>query len=146
MNAERSRSSDRAVALVLAWYDALNRHDIDAALALLGDEVVHELNQGPREVGKAAFAEFLQRMEACYREQLHDIVFIASPDGARAAGEYTVHGECVENDIGMPPAQGQRYVMPGAAFFSLGGGLIRRVSDHYNLQEWFSQGAQQPVR
>jgi ketosteroid isomerase-like protein len=42
----------------------------------------------------------------------------------------------------MPPAQGQRYRMPGAAFFTLRDGRIRRVSDHYNLQEWFSQVAQ----
>lgn len=137
-------SADAAVALVLAWYDALNRHDIDAALALLGDDVVHELNQGPREVGKAAFAEFLRRMEACYDEQLRDIVVIASPDGTRAAAEYSVHGRYVEDDIGMPPARGQRYAMPGAAFFALRGGLIRRVSAHYNLQEWLSQVAQHP--
>jgi len=32
--------------------------------------------------------------------------------------------------------------MPGAAFFTLRDGRIRRVSDHYNLQEWFSQVAQ----
>lgn len=139
-------SGDQAVALVLAWYDALNRHDIDAALALLVDDVVHEHNQGPREVGKAAYSAFLRRMETCYDEQLRDIVVFASPDGTRAAAEYTVHGVYVEDDIGMPPACGQRYAMPGAAFFTLGGGLIRRVSSHYNLQEWLSQVAQYPVR
>jgi hypothetical protein len=32
--------------------------------------------------------------------------------------------------------------MPGAAFFALRDGVIVRVRDHYNLQEWFSQVAQ----
>jgi steroid delta-isomerase-like uncharacterized protein len=144
MKIDGSRRNDRAIELVLSYYAAMNRHDPAAVLALLGDDVVHELNQGPREVGKAAFAAFLERIEGCYRERLSDIVVLASPDGLRAAAEYMVDGEYVADDIGMPPARGQRYRMPGAAFFALRDGLIRRVSDHYNLQEWFSQVALEP--
>ena len=143
MRIDGSRRNDRAIELVLAYYDALNRHDTAGVLALLGEDVVHELNQGPREVGKAAFGAFLERIEACYTERLSDIVVLASPDGRRAAAEYMVEGAYVADDIGMPPARGQRFHMPGAAFFSLRDGLIRRVSDHYNLQEWFSQVAAQ---
>ena len=141
MKIDGSRRNDRAIELVLSYYDAMNRHDPGAVLALLADDVVHELNQGPREVGKAAFAAFLERIEGCYRERLSDIVVLASPDGLRAAAEYMVEGEYVADDIGMPPAQGQRYRMPGSAFFALREGRICRVSDHYNLQEWFSQVA-----
>ena len=132
----------RALETLRAYYEALNRHDPAAAVALLDDEVVHELNQGPREVGKAAFREFLQRMEYCYHEQLSDIRLLCSSDGTHAAAEYTVIGEYVADDIGMPPARNQRYRMPGCAFFALREGRICRVSDHYNLQEWFSQVAQ----
>ena len=132
----------RALATLRAYYEALNRHDPAGAVALLAEDVVHELNQGPREVGKAAFREFLQRMEFCYAEQLVDIRLLASADGTRAAAEYTVLGEYIADDIGMPPARNQHYRMSGAAFFSLHGGRIVRVSDHYNLQEWFSQIAQ----
>jgi steroid delta-isomerase-like uncharacterized protein len=132
----------RALANLRAYYAALNRHDPVAVVALLDEDVVHELNQGPREVGKAAFGEFLQRMEQCYHEQLVDIRLLCSADGTHAAAEYTVIGEYVADDIGMPPARNQRYRMPGAAFFALREGRICRVSDHYNLQEWFSQVAQ----
>ena len=132
----------RALAVVRAYYEALNRNDPNGAVALLTEDVVHELNQGPREVGKTAFREFLQRMEYCYRERLSDIAILCSPDGTRAAAEYLVEGEYVADDIGMPPAQNQKYRMPGAAFFALREGRIHRVSDHYNLQEWFSQVAQ----
>ncbi|BCT92199.1 hypothetical protein LYSHEL_12230 [Lysobacter helvus] len=132
----------RALTTLRAYYEALNRHDPAGAVAMLAEDVVHELNQGPREVGKAAFREFLQRMEYCYLEQLVDIRLLASADGTHAAAEYTVVGEYIADDIGMPPANSQRYRMPGAAFFALRDGRIQRVSDHYNLQEWFSQIAQ----
>ena len=132
----------QAMATLRAYYEALNRNDPSGAVALLTDDVVHELNQGPREVGKGAFREFLQRMEYCYRERLADIVLLCSDDGTRAAAEYVVEGEYVADDIGMPPARNQKYRMPGCAFFALRDGRIQRVSDHYNLQEWFSQVAQ----
>jgi steroid delta-isomerase-like uncharacterized protein len=141
MKIDGTRSHDRASELVLDYYAALNRNDIDGVLALLTEDVVHELNQGPREVGHAAFAAFLQRMEACYHEQLRDLVVMSSPDGQRAAAEYMVHGEYVADDIGMPPARGQKYVMPGAAFFAFHDGRIRRITDCYNVQEWLAQVA-----
>src|SRR5690606_16759413 len=64
----------RAIALVSAYYDAFNRGDRQAMLALLSDDVAHDLNQGPRETGREAFAAFMQRMDASYRERLEDIV------------------------------------------------------------------------
>lgn len=143
MKMDGARAQDHAIALVRAYYNALNRHDVAAALELLAEDVVHELNQGPREVGKAAFAAFLERIEACYHERLDEVVVLASADGSRASAEYMVDGRYVADDIGMPPARGQCFRMPGAAFFALRGGRIRRVSDHYNLQEWFSQVAAQ---
>jgi steroid delta-isomerase-like uncharacterized protein len=139
MKIDGSRRDDRTAELVLAYYAALNRNDREGVLALLCEDVVHEINQGPREVGHAAFDAFLQRMEGCYHEQLHDIMVMTSADGRRAAAEYMVHGQYVEDDIGMPPARGQKYVMPGAAFFSFRDGRIRRVSDCYNLPEWLAQ-------
>lgn len=139
MKIDGTRSNDRATELVLDYYAAFNRGDWDAMLALLGDGIVHDLNQGPREVGREAFAAFLQRMHTSYREQLHDIVVMASPDGVRAAAEYVVQGEYLASDAGLPAARGQKYVLPGGAFFEIRDGQIQRVSNHYNLQEWISQ-------
>ncbi|KAF1712395.1 isopropylmalate/homocitrate/citramalate synthase [Pseudoxanthomonas kalamensis DSM 18571] len=134
-----SRKQDRAIELVLAYYAAFNRGDRDGMLVLLADDVVHDLNQGPRETGRNAFATFLTRMDACYREQLRDIVVMASPDGDRAAAEYVVHGEYLRDDEGLPPANGQGYVLPGGAFFEIRHERIARVSNYYNLQDWIAQ-------
>ena len=84
-------------------------------------------------------AAFLRRMEASYREQLREVVVMASADGSRAAAEYVVHGEYHHTDEGLPPANGQRYVLPGGAFFDIRGGRIARVSNYYNLQDWIAQ-------
>lgn len=139
MKIDGTRSHDRATEVVLAYYAAFNRGDWEGMLVLLSDDVAHDLNQGARETGRAAFAQFLQRMQASYREQLHDIVVLVSPDGSRAAAEYVVHGQYLASDAGLPEARGQKYVLPGGAFFELRDGRIQRVSNYYNLQDWIAQ-------
>jgi steroid delta-isomerase-like uncharacterized protein len=125
--------------LIRRYYEAFNRGDRETMLALLAEDVVHDLNQGAREHGREAFRAFMQRMDRCYRERLSDEVLMTSADGQRAAAEYVVHGEYLADDEGLPPARGQRYVLPGGAFFEVREGYIRRVSNYYNLQDWIAQ-------
>lgn len=128
------------VELIQQYYAAFNAGDWPGMLALLADDVAHDLNQGGREVGRAAFAAFLDRMARCYRERLEDIVILAAPGHPdRFAAEWTVHGEYLAADEGLPPARGQRYVLPGGAFFALAGGRIARVTNFYNLPAWLEQ-------
>ena len=134
-----TRAHDRATTLILDYYAAFNRGDWAAMLALLTDDVTRDLNQSRRETGRDAFAAFLARMDRSYREQLRDIVVMAAPDGVRAAAEYVVHGEYLVADEGLPPAHGQRYVLPGGAFFDLREGKIARVTNYYNLEDWIAQ-------
>ncbi|TKR29207.1 isopropylmalate/homocitrate/citramalate synthase [Luteimonas gilva] len=139
MKIDGTRANDRATELVLAYYAAFNRGDWTGMLDCLDDQVVHDLNQGPRETGRAQFAVFLQRMAASYREQLGEIVVMSSPDGRRAAAEYVVRGEYLADDAGLPKARGQKYELPGGAFFEIRNNKIARVSNYYNLQEWLAQ-------
>jgi steroid delta-isomerase-like uncharacterized protein len=132
-------AQDSAIALIDAYYAAFNLGDWEGMLSLLDADVAHDLNQGARETGIGAFRVFLQRMNACYAEQLRDIRVIASRDGVHAAAEYMVHGQYLRDDEGLPPARGQKYVLPGGAFFDIRGGRIARVSNYYNLQDWISQ-------
>ena len=139
MKIDGNRKQDRATELVLTYYSAFNRGDWDGMLALLTDDVVHDLNQGGRELGRDAFAVFLARMNSSYREQLRDIIVLATIDGDRAAAEYVVHGEYHNTDEGLPPANGQKYVLPGGAFFDIREDRIARVTNYYNLPEWIAQ-------
>jgi len=139
MIVDGNRQADRAIELVLAYYAAFNRGDRPAMLDLLAEDVAHDINQGGRDVGKAAFVAFLQRMDRCYREQLQDIVVMANQAGDRVAAEYVVHGEYLADDTGLPPARGQKYVLPGGAFFDIRDGRIARVTNYYNLEDWIAQ-------
>lgn len=124
--------------VVTRYYAAFNAGDRPAMLALLAEDVVHDVNQGERQLGKLAFANFLGKMDDCYREILRDIVVLS--DGAtRVAAEYVVHGTYLATDEGLPPARGQSYVLPGGAFFVVEDGLIRRVTNYYNLPDWLRQ-------
>jgi steroid delta-isomerase-like uncharacterized protein len=128
-----------AIALVSAYLDAFNRGDRAAMLALLTEDVAHDVNQGGREAGRDAFAAFMARMDRCYRERLAEVVVMASADGTRAAAEFVVHGEYIATDKGLPEARGQRYVLPAGAFFAVRDGRIARVTMHYNLAAWVAQ-------
>ena len=132
-------SRAESLALLDRYYAAFNAGDGEGMLACLSDDVAHDINQGERQPGKAAFRAFLAHMDRCYRERLADIVVMASEDGTRAAAEFTVHGEYLATDEGLPEAAGQTYVLPAGAFFAVAGGLITRVSVYYNLADWTRQ-------
>ncbi|MFN3516211.1 MAG: ketosteroid isomerase-related protein [Novosphingobium sp.] len=129
----------QALDLLTRYYAAFNAGDWPGMLACLDERVIHDINQGGRQIGKAAFADFLAHMGRCYRERLDGIVLMASDDGSRAAAEFTVHGQYLSTDEGLPEASGQTYVLPAGAFFSIAGGLITRVTVYYNLTDWTRQ-------
>ena len=127
------------IALLSRYYAAFNARDWQGMLDCLADDVAHDVNQGKRVTGKAAFAEFLAHMERCYAEQLTDIVLLASDDGARAAAEFVVHGAYLATDEGLPEAAGQTYVLPAGAFLAIKHGRIARLTMYYNLADWEAQ-------
>lgn len=125
--------------LLETYYAAFNRADWPSFLALLTEDVIHDINQSGREVGRDAFAQFMVRMNRCYAEQIADIAIMVAPDGARAAVEFTVLGKYLKTDEGLPEAAGQTYMLPGGAFFDIRDGKVARVTNYYNLQDWLKQ-------
>jgi steroid delta-isomerase-like uncharacterized protein len=124
--------------LIADYYAAFNAEDDTALLALLSEDVAHDINQGGRELGKPAFERFLRRMRRCYREQIGTLTFCASAGGERGAAEYVVTGSYLHAEAGLPPAHGQPYELAGGAFFAIHAGKITRVTNYYNLQEWLA--------
>jgi len=129
--------------LVRAYYDAFNRGDRAAFLGLLADDVAHDINQGGREIGRDAFARFMDHMDRCYREEIIDLVVMADATGGHAAAMFTVRGSYLATDpgvpVGTPPASGQTYSLPAGAFFALRDGRVARIANHYNLGDWVRQ-------
>ena len=125
--------------IVARYYAAFNEGDVDGMLECLSDDIWHHVNEGGLRIGKEAFADFCAHMNRCYKEHLTDIVVMTSPDGTRAAAEFTVNGSYLVSDEGLPPANGQSYCLPAGTFFTLKDGLISRVVTYYNLREWVRQ-------
>jgi steroid delta-isomerase-like uncharacterized protein len=127
------------VMLIERYYSAFNAGDTAGMLDCLAETVVHDVNQGGRRTGKAAFRDFAAHMERCFAEQLENVTVMATADGSRAAAEFDVLGTYIETDAGLPPASGQTYRLSAGAFFEVEGGRITRVTTYYNLAAWLKQ-------
>lgn len=132
-------AQQQAVSLIQRYYQIFNTGDREAFLALLADDVVHDINQGSSEHGVGVFRAFLQRMDRSYREQVEDLVAMASEDGTRGAAEFYIRGQYLVTDEGLPPATGQTYHLPVGAFFDIKNGKVARITNYYNLQDWIAQ-------
>lgn len=128
-----------SISLIEHYYAAFNKGDMDTFLGLLTDDVIHDINQGKREIGKDAFKQFMACMNNNYKEQLVDMVIMATADGKRAAAEFVVLGEYLKTDEGLPEANGQTYRLPAGAFFEIRDGKVARITNYYNLQDWIAQ-------
>lgn len=133
--------SQATISLLQNYYDAFNRQDMAAFLNMLTDDVIHDVNQGGREIGKEKFAVFMDRMNAHYKEQIVDISITTNEAGDRAAVEFTVLGEYLSTDEGLPEAAGQKYNLPAGAFFVIRDGKVARITNYYNLEDWVKQVA-----
>jgi steroid delta-isomerase-like uncharacterized protein len=131
--------NQKTISLIEQYYTAFNSADMDTFLSLLTDDVIHEINQGNREIGKEAFRQFMACMNFNYKEQLVDMVIMATADGKRAAAEFTVLGKYLQSDEGLPAAKGQEYSLPAGAFFEIRDGKVARITNYYNLQDWIAQ-------
>lgn len=140
-NSPESQARVKTAQMIRDYYAAFNRGDSDAMLAFLTDDVIHDVNQGERRTGKDKFRAFNARMDHNYKEELKDIVVMVSKDATRASAEFNVHGVYKNTDEGLPPATGQKYVLPAGTFFAIRDGKIARVTTYYNLTDWIAQVA-----
>ncbi|MDP2733040.1 MAG: ketosteroid isomerase-related protein [Hoeflea sp.] len=132
-------SRDDTAALIRRYLEAFNAKNWDAMLDCLSDDVIHDINQGGREIGKEKFRWFNAKMSRHYDEELGDIAIMVDDGGNRAAAEFTVRGTYLSTDEGLPEANGQRYSLPAGIFFEIDDGLISRVTMSYNLPGWIAQ-------
>jgi len=131
--------NQNTISLIEQYYAAFNSTDMETFLSLLTDDVIHDINQGKREIGKDAFSRFMGCMNFNYKEQLVDMVIMATPDGSRAAAEFVVLGKYLKSDEGLPAANGQEYKLPAGAFFEIRENKVARITNYYNLEDWIAQ-------
>jgi steroid delta-isomerase-like uncharacterized protein len=124
------------LAIVQQYYEYFNQKNWEGMLSLLHSEIRHESNQGEVRIGIENFTNFLQKMNECYDEKLTEMVFFTEPSNQRVAVEFVVNGIYKKADDDLPPAYGQTYVLPAAAFLEVKDQKISRVTTYYNLPLW----------
>lgn len=132
-------AADATSSLIETYYATFNSGDREAMLALLTEDVVHDINQGASETGRDTFRAFLQRMDRSYREEVAELAVMPHADGSRAAAEFHILGTYLQTDEGLPPATGQTYRLRVGAFFDIREGKVARVTNYYNLEDWLRQ-------
>lgn len=131
--------AEQTQAIIENYYDAFNKKDWERFFSLLDEHVRHDIAQGGREVGKAAFRAYMDHMNACYDEQIENIEIEVSPDGDEAEVEFDVVGTYLKTDGTLPPAHGQKYHLSVGSFLTVKGGKITRVSNFYDINDWIAQ-------
>lgn len=128
-----------AADIVGLYYEYFNQKDWQGMLSLLDEGIQHDANQGESRFGKAAFESFLAHMDRCYDENLSDLlIFTNAEHPERIACAFTVNGIYKKTDADLPPANGQHYRLPAAAFLEVHNEKISRITTFYNLPLWIS--------
>lgn len=125
--------------LLNTYFAAFNAGETGKMEDLVAEDLIHDVNQGERRVGKDKFWAFNVHMTRCYKERASDIVLLISEDGTRAAAEFVINGTYLSADEGLPEATGQIYKLPVGSFFEIRDGRISRITTYYNLQNWIDQ-------
>jgi steroid delta-isomerase-like uncharacterized protein len=122
--------------LINRYFQVFNKGDAAAMLALVDENVEHDINQGKTQVGKAKFEAFLHHMNECYKEDIVDLVVMVNENGKNASAEFTVNGTYLKTDGTLPPAHNQTYSIRAGSFFEVKDNKIKRVTTYYNLPHW----------
>ncbi|MEK6554917.1 MAG: nuclear transport factor 2 family protein [Bdellovibrionota bacterium] len=136
-----SSSETRAAHMQLLekYYKAFNAGDMPTFYSCLNSEVIHDINEGKSEVGIPAFQKFMERMNTCYKEELHNIHIMSDNAGEYLSARFVVHGTYLKTDAGLPEARSQKYILPAGAFFEIKNNKIGRITMFYNLADWLNQ-------
>ena len=126
----------KTIQLIERYYDAFNQKDMDTFFSLLDDNIIHDINQDNRYVGKEEFKKFMALMHHCYQEQFAIIEIMVNADGSHAAAEFMMDGIYLATEPGFPEAKKQLYSLPAGTFFTIAGEKITRITTYYNVNEW----------
>ena len=131
-------ANKQANRLVENYYQTFVNKDLSGFLQLLTEDVVHEINQGPTEKGKALFKTFMID-HFIHDQNVDDLIIFSSPDGKYATSRFNCSGKYEKSVEGLPLAKGQLWKIPVVTYFEFRDNLISHVAVYYNLKDWIDQ-------
>ena len=128
-----------SVSLIQEYFRLINTSEWTLASELLADQVLHDINQGPRVIGREPFYKYLVEMGRYYEERVSELQILISDDGLRGSVEYYITGRYKKTHGTLPKANGQLYEGYHGVFFEVDGSLISRFSHYFNFQSFLEQ-------
>jgi steroid delta-isomerase-like uncharacterized protein len=120
-----------ALEVVQRSFDAWNRHDPDAILALFADGGTYSAPRAGEALTGRAIAEFAQKAFTAYPDWSAEIVTIGDTGGGLVATQWVLHGTHTGPYFDGSPPTGRPLTLPAASFTQVEGDKIR--SEHVYL-------------
>lgn len=121
-----------AAGVARAYFDAQNRHDAEALMALFGEDgAFTDPNTGPIS-GEELRAFFAGSFEA-FPDISFEVDELFEGEGGRAAAQWRMRATNTESSQGDRPPSGNAVDIPGADIFVVEGGRIRSARAHFDF-------------
>ena len=108
-----------------ASFDAWNRHDADAILALYADGGTYSAPRAGKELTGEAIANFAKALFKAYPDASFEIISIGDTGGGLVASQWVLHGTHSGAYFDDSPPTGRTLTLPGASFTQVEGDKIR---------------------
>jgi steroid delta-isomerase-like uncharacterized protein len=120
-----------ALEVVQRSFDAWNRHDPDAILALYADGGIYTAPRAGEALTGRAIAEFAKKAFTAYPDWSAEIITIGDTGGGLVATQWLLHGTHTGPHFDGSPPTGRTLTLPVASFTQVEGDKIR--SEHTYL-------------
>jgi len=124
--------------VILAWVDAFNRRDAEAAAALYHDDATNlQVAIGQSLVGRPAILEDLRGFFRAFPDNFTKVEGLLE-DGEWVALEWS-GGRTWRGALGGQPANGRAFTLRGSGFFHVVQGKIKFQRGYWDKATWFGQ-------
>jgi steroid delta-isomerase-like uncharacterized protein len=124
--------------VVLAWVEAFNGRDADAAAALYHEDAVNiQVSEGEPTVGRQAIRDGFATFFRAFPDNCTRVASLFE-DGEWAILEWTGCGTWL-GDFAGQPGNGRTFEMQGCGFFQVVGGRIKFQRGYWDRASWFHQ-------
>jgi steroid delta-isomerase-like uncharacterized protein len=128
-----------AIEVVKRHFDAWNRHDADAIVALFADGGTYSNPMAGQGLTSQAISGFAQGVFTAFPDASFEIVSIGDTGGGLVATQWLARGTNTGQSADGSPPTGRPVTLPGASFTQVEGDKIRSERAYHDRQTMAEQ-------
>ena len=125
--------------LVQKFFDAYNRHDIDAVLATYAEGATYSSPRVGENVTREAMGNFVKVLWAAYPDASLELISTGDTGGGLVATQWMFHGTNTGTLPDGTPATGRTVAIRGATFAQFEGDKTRSERVYLDMENLFEQ-------